>query len=481
MSDETSSAGIEIRIARWTIRIVCVVLIAYGVGILLMRALLPVQLGIFEGKTLCAAVDFAEGNKIYRDPTQYGAADIYTPLYPMVLSALHRILPPSFAAGRLLTMFLSAATAAMMILYFVRRNRKHALMTALLLGALYFSIAWHTEWFFSALKSDVMCHLLWFCGLAALTRRGPMAAIVAALLIVLAFFAKQTAIFALPGALLFLLIESRRDLVVFSVSVVVIFLAAFHGFKLITGDWMRFYILGRMQIQASHMFPVAQLMKYAFSLRLAPATIGAAVLALALWRKLWPTRSYRMAVLCTPFLLGGSILTAASEGGGYNSLIPGLYGLVFLGGFGVEKLVAATSRLSVAAWLTVAALALQMDASWPYNLSKARGKFDQDFVRIVQFLQDQEGSMYCPSHNVITLLGGYHDFDDRVLAKYVRPAMPQAYERVVEKMNSGTIDWLILDKHEDDAELMRPEVLALYADPVDFDSWLVFRLKQDPP
>lgn len=477
MPDETKPVGLESRLATWAIRIVCVVLIVYGVGILLMRAMLPVQLGIFEGKTLCAAVDFATGNKIYRDPAQYGAADIYTPLYPILLSAFHGVLPPSFMVGRLLTMLMSVATAGLIILYFIRRNPRQAGMITLILGALFCSIAWHTEWFFSALKSDVMCHLLWLGGLAVLIRRGAPAAVVGALLIVLAFFAKQTAIFVLPGALLFLLIESRRDLVVFAGSIAALFWITMEILKGVAGDWMPFYIFGRLQIQASQMFPVSKLMSYAFSLRWAPLTLGAAVLGVAMVRELWQVRPYRLALLCAPFLLGGSILTAASEGGGYNSLIPGLYGLLFLAGYGVERAVSAMRQQPAVGWLLVAGLALQMDASWPYNLSKARGKFDQDFVRIVEFLQSQKGAMYCPSHNVITLLAGRHDYDDRVLAEYIRPKMPEAYERIVSRMNSGAIDWLILDKHEKDAELMQPDVLNQYEHPIDFESWTVLRKK----
>jgi hypothetical protein len=55
--------------------------------------------------------------------------------------------------------------------------------------------------------------------------------------------------------------------------------------------------------------------------------------------------------------------------------------------------------------------------------------------------------------------------------------MPEAYERIVSRMNSGAIDWLILDKHEKDAELMQPDVLNQYEHPIDFESWTVLRKK----
>ena len=100
---------------------------------------------------------------------------------------------------------------------------------------------------------------------------------------------------------------------------------------------------------------------------------------------------------------------------------------------------------------------------------------DQDFIQAVDFLSEQEGTMYCPSHPVITLLAGHRNNDDRILAEYIRPNEPKAYDRVVASMNSAQFDWLILDRHEEDLELIRPDVLARYDEPRDFDSWLVFK------
>lgn len=380
-----------------------------------------------------------------------------------------------------MTVAMAVATSALFGVYFLRRQEQGGRLVFGIVLALFASIAWHTEWFFAALKSDVMCHLLWVLGAVAVLRRGAWPAAAGAMLVVLAFFAKQTAIFAIPGIMLFLLIECRRDLLVFVVSLAAGFWGVLELLKVAAGDWMPFYIFGRMQIQASHMFPLSKLMSYTYSFRWAPVTVAAAIFAFAMIRELWAVRPYRLAVLCSPFLLGGSILTAASEGGGYNSLIPGLYGLVFLAGFGIERAVAAIRGCPAVGWLLAAGLVLQMDASWPYNLSKARGKFDQDFVRIVEFLRGKDGSMYCPSHNVITTLAGRHECDDRVLAKYIQPKMPQAYQRVIARMNSGTIDWLILDKHEEDLDLMRPETLDGYEDPIDFDSWVVLQRKQSTP
>lgn len=482
MQDETRQGGSEsAAMGRWAaiaIGTIATILTLYGAAIVLMRAALPVQLGIFEGKTLCIAIDFAGGSKIYQDPAVHGAADIYTPLYPMLLSLVHRVADPTFLWGRLLTVAMTVATGAVFALYFLRRKSGDSGLVVAVVVALFTSVAWHTEWFYSALKSDVMCHLLWVLAAVAALRRGAIPSTCAALLIVLAFFSKQTALFAVPGIALFLLIEDRRDFAVFVVSLGVLSVVVLQILKLAAGDWMPFYIFGRMEIQASHMFPVSKLMSYTYSLRWAPVTCAAAIFAVASIPRLWSVRPYRLAVLGAPFLLGGSILTAASEGGGYNSLIPGLYGLVFLAGFGLERAIAEIRPRPAVGWLLAAGLVLQMDASWPYNLSKARGKFDQDFVKIVDFLREQDGSMYCPSHNVITMLAGHRELDDRVLAKYIKPKLPVAYERIVAKMNSGSFDWLILDKHEEDLDLMQPAALAVYDEPIDFDSWLVYRRKR---
>jgi hypothetical protein len=456
----------------WT---VALALLAYGLGILILRAVLPAQLGIFEGKTLCQAWDAAQGLPIYRDPALHGVADIYTPLYPLLLSLVHRFAAPSFLWGRLLTLALAGATGFVLVRFAVREAGLSRL-GGVVVAALFVSIAWYTEWFFSALKSDVLCHLLWVAGYLALRRPGARAAALAGALVALAFFAKQTALFALPGAVCVLLLTDRRRLVVFTTAWLVAMGGGFVLFRLLAGDWMGFYIFSRMRIQADHGFPVSKMWMFAFSYRWAPATLALAALGLAAWRRHGSDPSYRLWVCALPFLLGGSVLTAASEGGGFNSLLPGFYALTVLAIFGLRSVLPAGDALRP---VRVGALALllawQMDASAPYNVSKALGRFDRDFVRLVAFLREQPGTMYAPSHNVITLLAGRSAHDDRVLAKYIEPLTKQPVERIARRMNSGEFGWLVLDKHEGDAALLTAETRARYGEPQDFASWVVLR------
>lgn len=452
----------------------CAFFVVYGVGILLLRAFVPVQLGIFEGKTLCQAVQVAEGGKLYRDPAVHGAADIYTPLYPLLMSIVYRAAVPSFLWGRLASLALTLLAGGLLTRYFLRRQG--GLAVAMLFAAMFTSIAWQTEWFFAAFKSDILCHVLWVAAYVLLLRRGIAATCSAGALLALAFFAKQTAVFALPGAVIFLLLDRRRDLLVLLVASAVAFAGCFVVFRHLAGDWMAFYIFGRMKIQAGHGYSISELMHYAFLFRRTPVMLVGVAFALFHVRDLWGDRSFRLALLAAPFFFGGSVLTAASEGGDTNSLIPAFIALSFVAAIGYERMFAATGELrAIAAGVALVLLPFQWDSWAPYNISKARGRFDTAFTQIVEFLEAQEGSMYCPSHNVITLLAGHREFDDRGLARYIEPLNSVAMDRIRGKINSGVYDWLILDSHEKDQEMMTDATQSRYALVETYGDWLVYR------
>lgn len=456
----------------------CFLFIAYGLTISLMRVFLPVQLEIFEGKVLCQACDAALGNKIYGDPALYGAADIYTPVYPLILSMIYKVAEPSFVWGRLLSLVAACLTFLMLLCFFMKRRTSQSVFVGSLMTALFVSIAWQTDWFYSAFKSDVLCHSLWVAGLLLLLARKNIAIVSSAVLIALAFFVKQTAILALPGAVLFLLLERRRDMIVFLISLVVSWCAMFQLLNVVAGDWMGFYMFGRMKIQAGHLFPVANLMKYFFSLRLCPLTMALAGASVLWIKSLWNEKGYRLALLSFPFLLGGSCLMASSYGGGSNSMIPAYYGLVLLAGFSLERMLELWGQKSGALWFLLILLVFQFDGMAPYHISKARGKFDRDFVEIVDFLKQQEGTMYAPSQNVITELAGRHSCDDIILATYIAPVNSAGVERIKAKINSCQYDWLICDKHEKDIDLLNPETRMRYSEVKDVESWIVLKKKE---
>jgi hypothetical protein len=345
---------------------------------------------------------------------------------------------------------------------------------------MFISIAWQTEWFFAAFKSDLLCHVLWLAAYGLLLRRSMASTCGAAALLMLAFFAKQTAVFALPGAVLFLFIDRRRHLLPFVVVAGAAFALYFFLFRQLAGDWMAFYIFGRMKIQANHGYSVSELMHYAFLFRRSPVTLMGVGLALYFARDLWRDRPCRLALLAAPFFLGGSVLTAASEGGDTNSLIPAYFALTCLAAMGFERAIASAGDLRASAVaVALVLLPFQFDSWAPYNVSKARGRFDASFVDVVDYLKNQDGSMYAPSHNVITLFAGHPEFDDRGLARYIEPLNAGAVNRIHTRVNDGRYDWLVMDTHEKDDLLMSDDTRAAYELVATFDVWQVFRKAGD--
>lgn len=453
----------------------CGAFIVYAVALLLARAFLPAQLDVWEGKNLCQAADFALGNKIYADPARHAAGDIYTPLYPMLLSLWFRVTDArSFLPGRLIGIVLTALTGFLMVLPFGRRSGGR--LAAGALAALFASVTWNSMWTAAGFKPDPLCHLLWVSGLALLLLPGPMPALISGLLLALGFFAKQTAVFAIPGAVLFLLFGRRKQLPPFLLSLAVSFAALYAVLNAVAGEWMGFYVFGRAAMQAERLFPLSNLMKWFFSCTAMPLTLACAALALALMGDLWKEPAYRLSVLALPFLMAGSLFVSASPESGSNSMMPVFYGAVFLSGFGVERILARTGpHGGRAAWLALILLVFQWDARMPYHVSKALGKFDRDFIELVAFLKEQPGTMYSPSNNVITELAGRHEFDDRLLAGFIASRNPAALRRVMAKMNSGEYDWLICSTFEKDADLMTPEAKQRYETVRAFGDWQVLK------
>lgn len=451
-------------------------LIIYTVVITVLRINLPAQLDVYEGKVLCQAIEFSLGNKIYRDPSKFGAADMYTPVYVLLLGSIHRLAEPSFFWGRLLSAFASLLTGLLILWYYYIHSKGNKLLMVII-AALFSGIAWHTAWFYSALKTDALSHLMWLIGLGVLANKpqNMKYSAIAAVILALAFFVKQTALFALPGAVLFLLLERRRNAVVFITVYIASWTCLLYVLMGLSGEWLPQFIFNRMSTQAGGMFPFARLFHFFFSLNGTPLIMVGALASVALFGKFRHITAYRLAFLSLPFMLGGSVLTASSTGGSYNSMLPAYITLLFIAGFSICELLERFPQRAEPIWLLALLMAFQIDPMTPYNISKARGSFDQDFVQTVEFLQKQSGSMYAPSHNVLTLLAGRPLFDDRVLAGYISKWAPEAAERIVARVNSGEFDLLVMARHEDDMAMLAPETVRLYEVAADFGSWIVLQ------
>ena len=462
----------SVSLARVLLTILSVVFIGYALAIIALRINCPVQFDVFEGKELCKAYDFANGADIYRDPSVGGATDIYTPFYPMLLSRILLVVPPSFFWGRLLSMLASGLTCLIFVRWLWARPSGDRPMI-LLLVAMFLSVAWRTNWFVCALKPDSLCHLFWLGAFAVALYAGRWAATGSALLLVAAFYTKQTAVFAIPGLLVFFFLRGWRDGLVFSMVLGLGMMIMFPVLKLLTGSWMAFYVFGRMSVNAGGGFPVSSLAGHFFSLSALPLLLVSSIVGIVLVRAKWDDPGYRLALLSLPCLVGGSVLTTSSVGGNLNSMMPACYGMLFLGSYAIAWGFERWRGQAGYAWAVLFLLGMQFDALFPYHASKGLGRLDKDFVEVVTFLKGAEGSMYAPSHNVLTLLAGHAENDDRTLAWFISNRTGAGLDRIRAKVNSCTFDWLILTGFTHDIADLTQDTLARYETAREFGEWTI--------
>ena len=460
------------RLARAILVGVSILFVVYAVFTIALRISAPIQFDVFEGKELCKAYDYACGNDIYQDPGVGPAADIYTPLSPMLLSLVLRVVSPTFMWGRLLSMIYSVITG---ILFFRYLWPKQGCTRALqfLLVALFFSTAWRTNWFMCAVKPDALCHMLWIAAFVVALYGRRFSVVGSALLLVLAFYTKQTALFALPGTFAFLFLRRRRDGLMFALIYGVAFVVMIPVLKSLTGDWLPFYVFGRMANDSGHGFPVTLLSQHFFSLVTLPLILVATVFSVASMQRGWELPGYRLALFNLPFLVAGSVLTTASVGGNLNCMMPAFYGMLWVASFALYWWDKEHRDSIKVLWAAVLLLVMQFDANFPYHINKALGHFDQDFVEAVDFLKDQEGSMYAPSNNILTLLAGHPENDDMVLAWFVSAREDSGLTRIKRKMNSLRFDWLILTDSTFDRCKLTKESLLEYETIRRFGEWEV--------
>jgi hypothetical protein len=176
--------------------------IAYAVAlaaIVAARVAFPFEIEWMEGGMLTHAVRLRLGQPIYAPPSADFVAFFYTPLYPMLLAGLSALgIPLGFALGRAVSVL---ATAATMALLYAIASREAGRTWGVFAACLYAAFFRFAGAFYDVARPDSLAMALALASAAVAaasyrTRARGLAA-VAGLLIVAAFFTKQTtAVFA---------------------------------------------------------------------------------------------------------------------------------------------------------------------------------------------------------------------------------------------------------------------------------------------
>ena len=176
-----------------------------------LRVGFPLELEWMEGGSLQQAWRMQRGLPIYGPPSPDFVPFLYTPLYPALLAALGKILPLGLALARSISVLSVAATGAG-LWRLVRYEGKSTTHAAAAVGLFYSGYVFGFRWLDVA-RGDALFLALLVWGLALLreSEGDRRRAVLAGVLIALAFWTKQTAaIFVLASGVVGLLIAPRQ-------------------------------------------------------------------------------------------------------------------------------------------------------------------------------------------------------------------------------------------------------------------------------
>ena len=194
--------------------VVAVALAAAALITAIERIAYPFDIDFVEDGMLMQAWRVANGLPIYVAPSAEFAPHVYMPLYSWIGGALLAITGPSLAPLRLLSLIATLATASLIALIGWRESRSK--LIALVGGALYLAGYRIVGGWYDLARVDALFVALTVAGLATVIywRRSAAGQLAAALLLALAYLAKQNGLyFGVIAAGYLLALEGRRGLV----------------------------------------------------------------------------------------------------------------------------------------------------------------------------------------------------------------------------------------------------------------------------
>ena len=206
------------------------------------RVLYPFEVEWLEGEMICHALQVLQGLPIFGPPSSEFIAELYPPVYYYVIAAFFKLAGSvSFPLLRLVSVFSLAGILA--FLYLIIRKENGSRATALLVAGLFISCyEIHGAWY-DVGRVDMVFFLFIISGLYALAySRHRYAGIIAgAALLTLACYTKQSAVFYLPFAALYLFLLNKKEAIFFTVITALFVLGSFFGLNAFSDGWFATY------------------------------------------------------------------------------------------------------------------------------------------------------------------------------------------------------------------------------------------------
>lgn len=215
--------------------------ILFVLGLAFERIRYPFELEWMEGGVLDHVRVVLQGQPLYRRPSLEFTPFIYTPLYYWVCAAASKVFGLSLAVARGVSLLCAAGAMAVAghLVWRESGNRLAGLVTAGLMAAAYGTVGF---WYDLA-RIDSLMLLLWLgaCSLARL-RRTMGGSVAASLLLVAAFFTKQTALALAIPVLVYLIVERRRQGLVATGVYAALVTGIVVAWDASTGGWFSYYV-----------------------------------------------------------------------------------------------------------------------------------------------------------------------------------------------------------------------------------------------
>lgn len=391
--------------------------IALYLVVSLLRIGHPYELEWMEGGMREHVERVLRGQPLYVEPTVDFVPFIYTPLFYWVSAAMAKVVGHGFLPMRLVS-FLASLGCGAILFRFVARETKNRLAALAAVGL--FAASYHRGGeFFDLARVDSLNLVL---TLAALyfVRFSPSVRgqLLAALLFVLAFLAKQsTTLVMIPIVVHAVIVDRRRSLplvvatIVGVVSTTLLLDARSEG-------WFRFYVF---ELPRRHPIERMAVLGF-FTADIAPYLIAVAAGAFFLITR--PSHLERRArffyFFASAGMLGEAYSARLHTGGWQNVLIPGFAWLAVVFGIGLDAALRAiegappspdeTTRARLRSFVLVAAIAQLAFMSYDPRPLVPRRKDVEAGRRLVETLRAIDGDVYLPAHGYLAALAGKPSF-----------------------------------------------------------------------
>lgn len=452
----------------WIVAILCIALLIHLIVFLnttFSYVAFPYEgKSVVEGAILYNASQYLHGVQPYRPPEAIPfTSQVYPPVYEMALAGVFALTGVSFFAARLFSLLCALGTAVVAGLAVWRwaKSALPAILAAMLVVGMYgLTGQWVEQVRCDALMQFLVALGLYLTWRPASRGRFPIAGLI---VLLLALYTKQVAIFAPAAVIVFLWRRSQRTALVWAAEFAGCAVLAFLAMQAWSGDWFAFYTL-RVPFSAGTDWG-----KLALSSTLAGATwlliLGVAVASIVWMKRDTNTRDSDGEPSLWLLAFGGAaalcLIQSLKWGAAFNSFIPLVPPLAVLGGMAFHEL---DGRLREPGWLRLAlpaAAAMQMALlSYPPATPSEADYAAQR--RIGEWVLAAPGDAFVAVFSSQVFLNGKTYFGDNVPMGDLKRAGVWKGNEIVEKARRGEFALMVLRPKVEPEELAEA-VREMYA------------------